>query len=65
MYICSNINEVPVAMKVKHPAGVMVLGAVSSDGHVMPPHFFGPGEKVTADVYLVSARSGAQGEGVD
>ena len=53
-YICSNINEVPVTMKAKHPAGVMVLGAVSSDGHVMPPHFFGPGEKVTADVYLLA-----------
>ena len=39
-------------MRIKHPVGVMVLGAVSSDGHVMPPHFFKPGEMVTADVYL-------------
>ena len=51
-YICSNINKVPVAMRSKHPVGVMVLGAVSSEGHVMPPHFFQPGEMVTADVYL-------------
>ena len=51
-YICSDISEVPVAMRTKHPVGVMVLGAVTSAGHVMPPHFFGPGEKVDADAYL-------------
>ena len=34
------------------PCGGDGLGAVSSDGHVMPPHFFKPGEMVTADVYL-------------
>ena len=39
-------------MRINHPVGVMILGAVSSDGHVMPPHFFKPGEMVTADVYL-------------
>lgn len=50
-FIGDSIEEVPVVMKSKHPAGVMVLGAVSSEGHVMPPHFFGPGEMVTADVY--------------
>ena len=50
-FIGDSIEEVPVVMRSKHPAGVMVLGAVSSEGHVMPPHFFGPGEMVTADVY--------------
>ena len=51
-YICASIADVPVAMKSKHPDSVMVLGAVSSEGHVMPPHFFEPGEMITADVYV-------------
>ena len=27
-------------MKTKFPATVMVFGVVSSEGHIMPPHFF-------------------------
>ena len=30
----------------------MVLGVLSSEGHVMPPHFFEAGLKVNTDVYL-------------
>ena len=51
-YIGDTIDKVPVVMRSKHPVGVMVLGAVSSEGHVMPPHFFQPGEMVTSDVYI-------------
>ncbi|QQP57496.1 Uncharacterized protein FKW44_002509 [Caligus rogercresseyi] len=37
--------------RTKHPAQVMVLGIVASDGNKMPPHFFRPNEKVNSDVY--------------
>ncbi|QQP38988.1 Transposable element tcb2 transposase [Caligus rogercresseyi] len=30
----------------------MVLGVISSEGHVMPPHFFEPKQKVNQEVYL-------------
>ena len=51
-YLCQDLVDVPVKMMPKHPASVMVLGVVSSLGHVMPPHFFGKGESVNKDTYL-------------
>ncbi len=30
------------AMRMKHPASVMVFGLVATDGNVMPPLFVGP-----------------------
>lgn len=44
-------EDVPVVMKTKFPAHIMVLGVVSSDGHVMPPYFFTEGLKVNQKVY--------------
>ena len=42
----------PSVMKTKFPATVMVFGMVSSEGHIMPPHFFEVGLKVNTKVYL-------------
>ena len=39
-WICESIEEMPVVMKTKFPTSVMVLGVISSEGDVMPPHFF-------------------------
>ena len=36
----------------KFPATVMVFGVVSSEGHIMPPHIFEVGLKVSTKVYL-------------
>lgn len=38
--------------KTKFPASVHVLSVVSSEGDVMPPHFFQKGESVTKEVHL-------------
>jgi hypothetical protein len=40
-WLCSDISEVPIVMATKFLATVMVLGVVSNEGGVMPPHFFG------------------------
>ncbi len=37
--------------KTKNPSSVMVLGVICSSGDIMPPHFFGLGEKVNQEVY--------------
>ena len=42
---------VPRVMKTKFPATVMVLGVVSSEDHIMPPHIFEVGLKVNTKVY--------------
>ena len=44
--------NVPRVIKTKFPATVMVLGVVSSEGHIMPPHIFEVGLKVNTKVYL-------------
>ena len=36
-------------MQTKFPSSVMVLGVVSNEGHVMPPHFFQEDLRVNAD----------------
>lgn len=41
-----------IVPKTKFPASVHVLGVVSSEGRIMPPHFFKKGETVTKEVYL-------------
>ena len=42
----------PRVMKTKFLATVMVFGAVSSEGHIMPPHIFEVRLKVNTKVYL-------------
>lgn len=50
------IVDVPEKVKftftTKQPAGVMVFGAVASNGLKMPPVFIEAGLKVNADVYM-------------
>ncbi len=50
-YLAESIADVKGTFRTKHPAKVMVLGVVASDGKKMPPIFFKLGEKVGADVY--------------
>ena len=50
--IATNNRDVPRVMKTKFLAMVMVFGAVSSEGHIMPPHIFKVGLKVNTKVYL-------------
>ena len=51
-WLCGDRNDVPIVMKTKFPATVMVLGVVSNKGDVMPPHVFEAGLKVNTEVYL-------------
>lgn len=51
-WLCSNPTEVPTVMHTKFPSSVMVLGVVSNEGHVMPPHFFPQGLRVNAAAYI-------------
>ena len=44
--------KMPMVMKTKFPATVMVFGIVSSEGHIMPPHVYEVGLKVNTKVYL-------------
>ena len=50
-WLCQSPDEVPTVMHTKFPASVMVLGVVSSEGDVMPPHFFLQGARVNAVAY--------------
>lgn len=38
--------------RTKFPASVHVLSVVSSEGDIMPPHFFQKGENITKEVYV-------------
>ncbi|UYV68766.1 hypothetical protein LAZ67_6000748 [Cordylochernes scorpioides] len=51
-WICKDSSEIPVVMHTKFPASVMVLGVISSEGDVMPPHFFEKGLRMNADTYI-------------
>ncbi len=51
-WICKDPKDVPMVFRSKHPAAVMVLGVICSNGAVMPPHFFLPKQRVTKEVYL-------------
>ncbi|UYV73144.1 PTPRD [Cordylochernes scorpioides] len=52
LWICKDPSEIPVVMHMKFPASVMVLGVISSEGDVMPPHFFEKGLRMNADTYI-------------
>ena len=43
---------VPVVSKTKHPAHIMVLGVVGSDGQKCPLHFFEKGMRMTSKDYI-------------
>ena len=51
-WLCEDPSDVPTVMHSKFPASVMVLGVVSSEGHVMPPYFFPKGLRISADDYI-------------
>ena len=57
IWIATNNRDVPRVMKTKFPATVMVLGVVSSEVHIMPPHIFEVGLKVNTKVYLDMLKS--------
>ena len=50
--IATDNRDVPMVMKTKFPATIMVFGVVSSEGHIMPPNIFEVGLKVNTKVYL-------------
>ena len=52
IWIATNNRDVSRVMKTKFPATVIVFGVVSSEGHIIPPHFFEVGLKVNTKVYL-------------
>ena len=51
-WLCDDPEQVPVAMSTMFPATVMVLGVVSSEGDIMPSHFFQGGLCVNTEVYI-------------
>ena len=51
-WLCKDPDEVPRIMHTKFPATIMVLGVVSSEGDVMPPHYFLKGQRVNAADYI-------------
>ena len=51
MVVSKEVEATPV-MRHKHPASVMMLGVVGSDGQKMPPYFFKSGLKINTEVYL-------------
>ena len=51
-WIAQDPEDVPVIGRTKHPASIHVLMVISSEGHVMPPHFFQKGQNVNTAVYL-------------
>ena len=52
IWIATNNRDMLRVMKRKFLATVMVFGVVSSEGHIMPPHIFEVGLKVSTKVYL-------------
>ena len=52
IWIATNNRDVPRVIKTKFPATVMVFGVLSSESHIMPPHIFEVGLKVSTKVYL-------------
>ena len=51
-WLCYDPADVPAVMHSKFPASVMVLRVMSSNGDVMPSHFFKQGLRVNADDYI-------------
>ena len=50
--IATNPEGVSTVLRSKHPASVMVLGAVAGDGRVMPPHFVPAGLRISTNEYI-------------
>lgn len=50
-FLAESTDEVQGVYRTKHPAQVMVLGVLGSDGKKMPPYFFKQGEKIGSEVY--------------
>ena len=50
--IAASPAEVPPVLESKHPASVMVFGAVACDGRIMPPHFVPAGQRIGTTEYL-------------
>ncbi|QQP54168.1 Uncharacterized protein FKW44_006909 [Caligus rogercresseyi] len=48
----ARITGVPIVAQTKFPAAVMVFGIISSDGDVMPPHFFPKGLRLDSEGYV-------------
>ena len=57
IWMATNDRDMPMVMKTKFPATVMVFDVVSSDGHIMPPHIFEVGLKVNTKVHLDMLKS--------
>ena len=51
-WLCSDISKGPIMMASMFPATVMVLGVISNEGDVMPPHFFAKGLKINDEEYV-------------
>lgn len=51
-WLCSDPKEVPTVMHTKFPSTVMVLGVISNEDRVMPPHFFPQGLRINAAAYI-------------
>ena len=51
-WLSASPEEVPIVMHSKHPAHVMVLGVISSDGDVMEPVFIPDGLHLGANSYV-------------
>ena len=47
---------VPIVAQTKFPAAVMVFGIISSDGDVMPPHFYPKGLTLDSEGYVALMR---------
>lgn len=50
-WIARDPEDVPVVGRTKFPASLHVLLVISSEGDVMPPHFFEKGQTITKEVY--------------
>lgn len=50
-YLAQSTDQVKGVFRTKHPAQVMVMGVLASDGKKMPPFFFKAGEKIGTEVY--------------
>lgn len=51
-WLAYSTKDIPRVMQTKFPLTVMVFGCVSSEGDVMPPHFFQEGLRLTSDGYV-------------
>ncbi len=51
-WLCADISDLPIVMATKFPTTVMVLGVVSNEGGVMPPHIFAKWLKINTEEYV-------------